>query len=122
MMPVRIQRKRTAGWRTPEAAIYVGRPTIWGNPFGWLEARDEYGISDEEARSTVAGIYRDWLTMTEPERFSEHLRTARVAILSSLAELRGRDLCCWCPLPAPGEPDHCHAAVLLELANAPKCP
>ncbi|HEX5568070.1 MAG TPA: DUF4326 domain-containing protein, partial [Streptomyces sp.] len=35
------------------------------------------------------------------------------------AELRGRDLMCWCPLPAPGEPDHCHAAVLLELANAP---
>ena len=29
------------------------------------------------------------------------------------AELRGRDLCCWCPLDQP-----CHADVLLEIANA----
>lgn len=25
--PVRIQRKRTKGWKMPEGAIYVGRPT-----------------------------------------------------------------------------------------------
>jgi hypothetical protein len=39
----------------------------------------------------------------------------------TLADLRrdlaGRDLMCWCPLPEPGQPDHCHAAVLLKLAN-----
>lgn len=35
------------------------------------------------------------------------------------AELAGRDLACWCPLPKPGEPDHCHGAVLLALANNP---
>ena len=29
-----------------------------------------------------------------------------------IAELRGRDLACWCPLDQP-----CHADVLLELAN-----
>lgn len=29
------------------------------------------------------------------------------------AELRGRDLACWCPLDQP-----CHADVLLRLANA----
>ncbi len=28
------------------------------------------------------------------------------------AELRGKDLACWCPLDRP-----CHADVLLELAN-----
>ena len=32
-MPERIQRKRTKGWRMPEGAIYVGRPTKWGNPY-----------------------------------------------------------------------------------------
>lgn len=32
-MPERIQRRRTKGWRLPEGAIYVGRPTKWGNPF-----------------------------------------------------------------------------------------
>lgn len=32
-MPKRIQRQRTLGWRMPANAIYVGRPTTWGNPF-----------------------------------------------------------------------------------------
>lgn len=31
--PRRVQRKRAPGWRAPDAAIYVGRPTRWGNPF-----------------------------------------------------------------------------------------
>jgi len=31
--PIRIQRKRTKGWRMPEGAIYVGRGSRWGNPF-----------------------------------------------------------------------------------------
>ena len=31
--PKRIQRRRTKGWRMPEGAIYVGRPTKWGNPY-----------------------------------------------------------------------------------------
>jgi hypothetical protein len=30
-MPKRIQRRRTPGWRQPANAIYVGRPTKWGN-------------------------------------------------------------------------------------------
>ena len=29
----RIQRSRRKGFRMPENAIYVGRPTMWGNPF-----------------------------------------------------------------------------------------
>jgi hypothetical protein len=29
-----------------------------------------------------------------------------------LDDLRGHDLCCWCPLDSP-----CHGDVLLELAN-----
>jgi Domain of unknown function (DUF4326) len=32
-------------------------------------------------------------------------------------DLAGRDLACWCPLPAAGEPDLCHAAALLVIAN-----
>ena len=32
-VPKRIQRKRKAGWRMPEGAVYVGRPSKWGNPF-----------------------------------------------------------------------------------------
>jgi hypothetical protein len=31
--PKRIQRSRAKGWKMPANAIYVGRPTIWGNPY-----------------------------------------------------------------------------------------
>lgn len=31
--PRRIQRLRTKGWRIPEGAVHVGRPTKWGNRF-----------------------------------------------------------------------------------------
>lgn len=37
--PKRIQRRRTKGWRMPEGAIYVGRGSKWGNPFGPLRTR-----------------------------------------------------------------------------------
>jgi len=35
--PVRIQRKRTKGWRMPEGAVYVGRGSKWGNPFAYCK-------------------------------------------------------------------------------------
>jgi hypothetical protein len=31
-------------------------------------------------------------------------------------ELRGRNLACWCPRGHAPD-DHCHAAILLEIAN-----
>lgn len=37
--PQRIQRKRVKGWRMPEGAVYVGRGSKWGNPFGPLRTR-----------------------------------------------------------------------------------
>jgi hypothetical protein len=33
MSPVRVQRKRTKGWRMPEGVVYVGRGSKWGNAF-----------------------------------------------------------------------------------------
>lgn len=30
---IRIQRKRTKGWKMPPNTIYVGRPSRWGNPW-----------------------------------------------------------------------------------------
>lgn len=33
MTPVRVQRKRTKGWRMPENTVYVGRGSKWGNPY-----------------------------------------------------------------------------------------
>lgn len=101
-MPVRIQRKRTKGWRMPEGAVYVGRPTKWGNPYkiGATHA----GI-DPPHRPIILNaamaveLFR--LRECQPSRSAEMAR-----------ELRGRDLACFCPLDQP-----CHADVLIELAN-----
>jgi hypothetical protein len=110
MMPTRIQRQRTKGWRMG-SAIYVGRPTKWGNPFivgrSYAIAEDDMSPVDggETAEISCADdaveAYRGWIGSW----FCDDLDPA---------ELRGRDLCCWCPLDQP-----CHADVLLELANAP---
>lgn len=65
----RIQRQRTKGWRMPPGAIYVGRPTKWGNPWPvggdmqpWLAL--SLGQRGDEAgrRASVVIAYRWWLT------------------------------------------------------------
>ncbi len=90
-MPKRIQRKRTKGWRMPKDAVYVGRPTVWGNRFR---------IDEGHPRDEVIKEYREFL-------LSDH------GIITTVRrELRGKDLACWCPLDLA-----CHADVLLEIAN-----
>lgn len=110
--PRRIQRRRTAGWTKPAGAVYVGRGSRWGNPNrivptdrGWAVTHDNGGsvgtfANQQEARRFAVEAYR------------AHLKTHPEIADAARRELAGRDLMCWCPLP-----DHCHAAVLLELAN-----
>jgi hypothetical protein len=40
-------------------------------------------------------------------------------IAAAEEELAGHDLACWCPEPAAGEPDWCHAFTLLLHVNGP---
>ena len=47
--PKRIQRKRTKGWRMPAGAIYVGRPTKWGNHIR-IDPAEIEGTTPAEAR------------------------------------------------------------------------
>lgn len=122
-MPERIQRKQTPGWRMPEGAVYVGRPTAWGNPFAVGESIDRDsplwpyivrelpgGTSGLQSvkplrRETVVAAY-DWWFIEQ------------VGLMLAVAEeLGGRDLACWCPTPKPGEDDICHAAFLLAMSN-----
>ena len=111
MTPKRIQRKRTKGWKMPSGCVYVGRPTIFGNPFterGCIEAGYTGDIRGRcvEAFRVFCGPhwYENWQG-EEAERFRKRL-------LAALPSLRGKNLACWCPLDRP-----CHADVLLELAN-----
>lgn len=49
------------------------------------------------------------------ELYVEWLLFEIVAGRLDISELRGKDLCCWCPLDSP-----CHADVLIALANRPQ--
>ncbi len=128
--PKRIQRSRAKGWRMPEGAIYVGRPSRWGNPFA-LDVIHHAVACGLTTYGTPGGAIRiaddllarpEWfLTTAEASvllfrRFVELMPSAARAEL--LADLRGHDLACWCPLTTPmGNSMPCHADVLLELAN-----
>jgi len=110
-MPKRIQRKRTKGWRMPAGAVYVGRPTVFGNPFPWTGARDAgYQGTEEQLRAFSVQVFREWLTANE--RYWHGQEEQRQRLIEALPSLRGKDLACWCSLD-----QICHADVLLELAN-----
>jgi hypothetical protein len=150
--PRRIQRRRTAGSKMPATAVYVGRPSKWGNPWRfrtsgalarvpaldgseweWESRISADGMSHPychgDGRITSHSVrYMTRAECTQMYRQALTEPTARVHLYQGYErpwlraedarrELAGRDLACWCPLPAPGQPDHCHAAVLLEVAN-----
>ena len=117
-MPKRIQRHRTKGWRMPEGAIYVGRPTIWGNPYRVIrQGKTTWEVyAFEESSPTASFVSR---TGVEARAFAvERLLCLIDNYLDPWGadrirnELAGSDLACWCPLGQP-----CHADVLLEIAN-----
>lgn len=92
--PQRIQLRRTKGWRMPPNTVKVDRSTKWGNPF-----------RGQSAEVLVERYRREHIGGLSP--------AARKAFLREVdAELRGKNLACWC---TPGRP--CHADFLLEIVN-----
>ena len=95
--PVRVTLSRKKGWRMPPNTVSVARPTKYGNPHtvgmcptcGVEHTRDE-AVAEFEAM----------------------LREPTLRAQEALAELRGKNLACWCK---PGQV--CHADVILRLAN-----
>lgn len=110
--PGRIQRSRRKGARLPEGAIYVGRPTMWGNPF--------MGRCWGHAKSVL--LHARWLEgqlgALTLEKMGFHpaeidsLYRLRERVLTNLHRLAGHDLACWCPSSSR----FCHADTLIQLA------
>ena len=75
--------------------VYIGRPSIWGNPFV---------IGKDGTRDEVVAKYAAWVAQ-QPN------------LMRRLPELRGRHLLCFCA------PARCHGDVLLKLASnaQPRC-
>jgi hypothetical protein len=81
----------------PPNTVKVDRATIWGNPYrpGGPVWRIK-GIGKVRDNKEAVDLFR---RLVAPH-------------MSDIAQLRGKNLACWCPL---GEP--CHADVLIEVAN-----
>lgn len=118
----------------PEGAVYVGRPSLWGNPWSIKDVGQVWPEIDRAERAAAAvrlyrrelehwGLMSDYGYMVSDERWDAKSRVVSATGAKSMAEyaavaLRGRDLACWCPLvDANGNPVPCHADVLLELAR-----
>lgn len=75
----------------PEGAIYVGRGSLWGNPYPLVNGRTpEIAVGD----------------------FASYLLYQPRLVAAAREVLRGHDLACWCPLDKP-----CHADVWLRTVN-----
>lgn len=70
--------------------VYIGRPSVWGNPFV---------IGRDGGRDGVIAKYEEWIKFTNTD------------LLKRLPELRGKKLGCWC------KPNACHGDVLAALAD-----
>ncbi len=117
MKPQRIQRKRTKGWRMQTEskalnglyAVYVGRPSKWGNPFRFSDGDCDHPDCGPGAHPVTKEMaiksHANWIVgmlRAEP---------------TFLGALRGKNLACWCPIITDGNYCPCHADILLELAN-----
>jgi len=90
--PVRVRLSRKKGWRMPPNTVKVDRTTPFGNPF-----------PIDQGREQSVRAFREWFTST---------KEGRQLAMRARAELRGKNLACWCPLDGP-----CHADTLLATAN-----
>lgn len=117
MEPVRIQRKRTKGFdlqaeslsRNGLPCVYVGRPSRWGNPWT-LENVSVLGPNGKGGVRVVRPPTREDCI----EGYRDDLLDGSIGVTVNdiKAELRGKNLACWC-----AENVACHADVLLEIAN-----
>lgn len=111
--PIRIQRSRRRGWRTPLGAIYVGRPTAFGNPFTIADILQAgYAKDDATAQRLVVECFSNWVSGSDKWWTGPTSEAARRKLLECLPTLRGKHLVCWCRIDQP-----CHADILLEIAN-----
>lgn len=71
-------------------AVYIGRPSKWGNPFA---------MRDESDRVRVLNDYKDYLI--ENPSLMEDMKK----------ELSGKDLACFC------SPNPCHGDIIVQVCN-----
>lgn len=95
----RIQRKRIKGWKMPRNAVYVGRPTIYGNPFV---------VGKDGNVSQCLALYLQYLHGIHATARAGDAASGKM--MNKILQLHGKNLACWC---RPGTP--CHADILINF-------
>jgi hypothetical protein len=80
--------------------VYIGRGSIWGNPYTHKDGTMAKYIVDSREEAIA--------------KFEEYL-LANENLMSKIGELRGKTLGCFCK---PNK--KCHGDILLKYANAPQ--
>ena len=84
----------------PPDAVYVGRPTKWGNPYTHIDHKG------------TAAQFRVPTREEAVARYEEYLNKNPELLEAVKEELRDKDLVCFCA------PLACHADILLRIANS----
>lgn len=79
--------------------VYIGRPSIWGNPFSHLD--NTLAKFKVASREEAILQYEKWIR-SQPE------------LMAKIPELKNKILGCWC------FPLRCHGEVLLKLIDETK--
>ncbi len=77
---------------TKKYDVYIGRPSIYGNPFI---------IGKDGDRKTVIAKYKKWIYKTEQSKLRKNMKK----------NLKNKILGCYC------KPFACHGDVMLEIIN-----
>ena len=93
-----IQEPKVVHCKKEPFDVYIGRGSIWGNPYSHKEGT----LAEHVVQSRSEAI----------KKFEEHL-LSNEDLMKKLPELKGKILGCWC------KPKSCHGDILLKYANGP---
>ena len=82
----------------PKDAVYIGRGSVWGNPFTHMDSKYPDVIKVANREEAVRA-------------FESMVRSSEDVIQVIRSHLKGKDLVCFCA------PRACHGDVLLKIAN-----
>ena len=81
--------------------LYIGRPSIWGNPWSHIKDRNTLAKFQCDTREEAIAKYREYIE-----------NGAGMHLLAKLPMLKGKTLGCFCNVD---KGEHCHGEVLIEL-------
>lgn len=97
------QKTKVCHCKLDEYDVYIGRGSIWGNPFSHREGtKAEFVVN---SRDEAIAKYKEWIMEQED-------------LLAQIVFLKGKRLGCYCKVPQ--DPDRpCHGDILADLADNP---